>query len=308
MKMRELHQRALDAARRFFLAEAELLELIQRIDACKGFRELGHASLFSYAVGELRLSASTALNLINVARKAVQVPALKTQMEWIEKAKSLPTRKLEKEIARVAPGAECPERIRYVSESRMSLNVTLDEKTMGAIKRVQDLESQKRGRAVTLEETLQVMSAFYVEKNDPVEKAKRAIEKAGSMEAEAERIAVEEERAAAKTEPIAEDVEHIEAKTGPDYTDVTWHMNPRRRLTPAAVEHQVALRDVGRCTAVDSKGVRCESRRWLQIHHIQPVSLGGRNTAENLTTLCSAHHQMRHGGQMRNDSSRYSKH
>ncbi|MBI2606498.1 MAG: HNH endonuclease [Deltaproteobacteria bacterium] len=310
MKMRELHQRALDAARRFFKAEAELLELIQRIDACKGFTELGHTSLFSYAVGELKLSESTALNLINVARKAVQVPALKTeiqagnlsvckarkivpvlnmqnQVEWIEKAKTLPTRTLEKEIARVAPGVASPERVRYVSESRMSLSLTLDEKTMYAIKRVQDLESQKRGRAVTLEETLAAMSAFYVEKNDPVEKAKRAMAKA--------------ERIATKAEPIV-------AKTRPVYTDVTRQTETRRRPNPAAIEHQVALRDVGQCTEVDSKGARCERRRWLHIHHINPVSMGGQNTTENLTTLCSAHHQMRHGGQMRNDSSRYSKH
>lgn len=113
MKMHELHQHALDAARRFFQAESELLELIQKIDVCKGFRELGHTSLFSYAVGELKLSESVALNLINVARKAVQVPALKkeiqdgrlsvskarkivpvltvqNQSEWIEKAKHFP--------------------------------------------------------------------------------------------------------------------------------------------------------------------------------------------------------------------------
>lgn len=331
MKMRELHQRALDAARRFFKAEAELLELIQRIDACKGFWELGHTSLFSYAVSELKLSESIALNLINVARKAVQIPALKTeielgnlsvckarkivpvltiqnQVEWIEKAKMLPSRALEKEIARVAPGAECPERIRYVSEERVNLSLSLNEKILGIVKRVQDLESQKMGRAVTLEETLAAMSAFYVEKNDPVEKAKRAIMKAERIAVEAERVAAEAVHIDAKAERIAAEAERIAVKTGPDCTDVTRHTDTRRRPIPATIEHEVALRDVGQCTAIDSKGVRCERRRWLHIHHVNPVSMGGQNTTENLTTLCSAHHQMRHGGQMRGNSSRYSKH
>ncbi|MBI2605974.1 MAG: HNH endonuclease [Deltaproteobacteria bacterium] len=40
--------------------------------------------------------------------------------------------------------------------------------------------------------------------------------------------------------------------------------------------------------------MRCEQKRWLQVHHIKPVSLGGGNTLENLTTLCSGHHRMRH--------------
>ncbi|MBI2605973.1 MAG: hypothetical protein HYW49_07820 [Deltaproteobacteria bacterium] len=197
MNIHELHRRALEAARKFFQAEAELLELIQKIDACKGFRDFGHTSLFSYAIGELKLSESVALNLINVARKAVQVPALKAeiemgnlsickarkivpvlnvqnQAEWIEKAKTLPARQLEREIAKVAPSAAFPERVRYATENRLNLSLSVDEKTMQAIRRVQDLECQRKGRPVSLEETLAAMSAFYIEKHDPLEKAKRA--------------------------------------------------------------------------------------------------------------------------------------
>lgn len=35
MDFKELHRRALEAVRKFFWAEAELLELIRKIDACK---------------------------------------------------------------------------------------------------------------------------------------------------------------------------------------------------------------------------------------------------------------------------------
>ncbi|MBI2604956.1 MAG: HNH endonuclease [Deltaproteobacteria bacterium] len=296
MKMQELHQRALEAARKFFQAEAELLDLIQKIDAQKGFRDLGYASLFSYAVDGLKFSESTALNLIGVARKAVQVPALKTeiqagnlsvckarkivpvlnvqnQAEWIEKAKTLPTRTLEREIARVAPAAAFPERVRYATENRLNLSLSVDEKTMHAIRRVQDLECQRQGRPVTLEETLAVMSGCYLEKNDPVEKAKRAVTKTKV------------------------------AKAGPKKTDVTRHTNSaesqgERIPNPAVIEHQLALRDSAQCTAIIRGGGRCPNRRWIHIHHIKPVSLGGRNTLENLTTLCSAHHRMVHAGAM----------
>lgn len=162
----------------------------------------------------------------------------------------------------------------------MSISLTLEEKTMELVKRVQDLESQRLGRAATLEETIAAMSVLYIEKNDPMEKAKRAI---------------------AKTERVT-------AKTGPNCTDVTRHTNTRRHHIPAVVEHKVVLRDGGQCTGIDSKGLRCEQRHWLHIHHVNPVSTGGGNTAENLTTLCSAHHRMSQASQTRNDSSRYSKH
>ncbi|MBI2605860.1 MAG: HNH endonuclease [Deltaproteobacteria bacterium] len=325
MKFHELHRRALEAARKFFQAEAELLDLIQKIDGCKGFRDLGHTSLFSYAVGELKLSESVALNLINVARKAIQIPALKTeiqsgnlsvckarkivsvlnvqnQVEWIEKAKALPTRKLEKEIAKTAPGEAFPERVRYVTETRVNLSFSLDEKTLETIKRVQDLESQRKGRAVTLEETLAAMAAFYVEKNDPVEKAKRVFAKISTSR---------------KTNLIVESSERALENALHDHSDVTvtcGHAGraPKARTLkqhgleqmgrslhfrqpiPAATEHALALRDGGQCTAKNNQGVRCEERRWLHVHHIKHVSKGGSDAIENLTTLCSAHHKMRH--------------
>lgn len=311
MNFHELHQRALEAARKYFQAEAELLDLIQKIDACKGFRNLGHTSLFSCAAGELKLSESTALNLINVARKAVQVPALKTeiqngrlsvcrarkivpvlnvenQAEWIEKAKTLPTRKLEKEIARVAPGEAFAERVRYVTESRVNLSLSLDEKTLATMKRVQDLESQRTGRAVSLEETMAAMAAAYIERNDPVERAKRVSARMGKAATKASRAPVMVQTKAPE-------------KTRPKYADVTRHMNSvktqgYRRTIPASVEHQVTLRDGARCTAVDHRGTPCENGRWTHIHHLKPVSQGGANTLENLTTLCSAHHRMEHEG------------
>lgn len=305
MHIKELHQRALEAAREYFRAEAKLLDLLQKIDACKGFRNFGYTSLFSYAVDGLKLSESTSLNLINVARKAVQVPALKTeieagqlsvckarkivpvlttqnQAEWIEKAKTLPTRKLEREIARVAPGEAFPERIRFVTESRVNLSFSLDEQTLEKIKRVQDLESQRRGRVVTLEETLAAMSALYIERNDTVAKAERALAKNGLGHTDVTR-----QTGSHKIARNAKSVEKLDKQTFGNSLRT-------RQPIPTAVEHEVVLRDAAQCTATNTNGNRCERRRFLHVHHIKPVSLGGENSPENLTTLCSSHHRIYH--------------
>ncbi|MGZ3687872.1 MAG: hypothetical protein ACXVBW_06215, partial [Bdellovibrionota bacterium] len=118
----ELHRQALIAAKEYFKAEAALLDILQKIDACRGFRQLGYPSCFTYAVGALKLSEATAMNFISVARKSKEVPALQAaianaelsvskarkivpvltpenQEEWIEKAKSLPQRELERQVA-----------------------------------------------------------------------------------------------------------------------------------------------------------------------------------------------------------------
>src|SRR5690242_17940114 len=51
---------------------------------------------------------------------------------------------------------------------------------------------------------------------------------------------------------------------------------------------QVALfRDEHRCTI-------CGSEEHLEVHHIQPLSMGGTHATENLTTLCHKHHVEAH--------------
>src|SRR5262249_527268 len=62
----------------------------------------------------------------------------------------------------------------------------------------------------------------------------------------------------------------------------------------AAQKHAVFKRDQGRCTHVDASGRRCNQDRWLHTHHIVHVSQGGNNEPENLTTLCSFHHDLVH--------------
>ncbi|MDO8650228.1 MAG: HNH endonuclease [Candidatus Berkelbacteria bacterium] len=50
---------------------------------------------------------------------------------------------------------------------------------------------------------------------------------------------------------------------------------------------KVIQRDGGKCT-------NCGTQLSLQAHHIIPLSLGGKNVMENLTTLCKDCHQNRH--------------
>jgi hypothetical protein len=63
---------------------------------------------------------------------------------------------------------------------------------------------------------------------------------------------------------------------------------------PAHVRHEVNLRDKRQCQARNADGSICGCRRWTQLHHIILRSEGGKNTPENLITLCSAHHRLWH--------------
>jgi hypothetical protein len=59
-------------------------------------------------------------------------------------------------------------------------------------------------------------------------------------------------------------------------------------------KEKVMVRDQGSCQHQLSPSYRCNQRYWIDIHHIKPRSEGGTDTAENLITLCSGHHRMKH--------------
>lgn len=58
---------------------------------------------------------------------------------------------------------------------------------------------------------------------------------------------------------------------------------------PALARRAVWARDGARCSYLSTTGVRCLSRRFLEVDHVKPRSLGGDDTVANLRLLCRAH-------------------
>jgi hypothetical protein len=278
------------ASTRYKTSEADLIEILQQVDQHRVYLEKGHSSLFAYVVQELGLSESVAYNLISVSRKAREVPELQqglrdgtitlsnarkvapvlnteNQGEWLKKAQDLSHRQLEKEIARVKPETLSLEKVKYVTGSRTQLQVGLSERDLLELRRAQDLLCQARGRSVTLEEVIVTVTQEYLKRQDPVERARRHRVKKGTTSAPA------------------------------SIPSPSKNPKPRREFLPAAVLHEVHFRDQRRCAHVNAQGKRCNQTRWLEIHHIHPVSQGGLNTPDNLITLCSGHHDWTHAQQ-----------
>ncbi len=66
----------------------------------------------------------------------------------------------------------------------------------------------------------------------------------------------------------------------------------RTRYIPAAVRAAVYKRDKGCCSFVSPSGRRCESRRFLELHHEQPYARGGAHTESCLTLRCRLHNDL----------------
>ncbi len=260
----EIHNKAIEIVSRFRRSEADLIDILQKVDEHRVYYRFECKNLHEYTMKVLKLSESIAFNFIVVARKAKEVPELKKAIEsgalsvskarkitpvlnrenqttWLKMAVELPQKKLEQQVAIACPKESVPEKLKFVSEDRLNLQMGISNALNLKLKRAQDLESQRRRKPATLEETLEVLLNTYLQNHDPVQKSET--------------------------------------------------LKNRKNL---AVARQVTLRDRGQCTFTDSQGNKCQDQRWLDIHHVTPKSHGGNDSLANLTTLCSGHHKLMH--------------
>jgi len=282
-KINHIHEKAQSTAKRYLHEEAALIDCLQEVDSYKVFLKKGYASLFEYATKALCLSESIAYSLIAIARKSRQVPELKTEIKkgnltvskaarivsvitkenkemWIEKSKVLPKRKLELEVAKVSPRPQVQERVQAVSGNRFKIQQGIDSKDFDKLKRVQDLLSQKLKKHINREEAIALALDFFLEKNDPVIKAKKQQKKISNTK-----------------------------------TTLLGQSTNTRKPIPSSIKHLVQLRDKGQCVFIHPHTKeRCANRRWIDLHHIVPISKGGSNKVSNLMILCKAHHQWHH--------------
>jgi hypothetical protein len=63
----------------------------------------------------------------------------------------------------------------------------------------------------------------------------------------------------------------------------------RARDASAAVKRAVWVRDLGRCKFIGPTGHRCNERRFVEFHHVDPYALGGKATVENIELRCRRH-------------------
>lgn len=268
----KLHAEARERARDYLRAEARLLEIIMDVDRTRLFAKLGFNSCFQYCVRSLSLSEAVAMNFINVARKANEVPELlaliqtegvsiskarkivpvltcENKDEWLTKVTELTQARLEREVAEVMPETAQVERAKPVKNQKVRLEIYVSAEDFEIIRHAQDLVSRSKGTPADLAATFVAIAESFLQKKDPVAKAERRLSRNRSV---------------------------------------------RRTALPAAVRHAVHRRDGGRCQATRANGERCQSRRFVHLHHVREKSKGGSDSVDNLVTVCASCHRTWH--------------
>jgi hypothetical protein len=258
MNVQALHEKAVKAARNYLTSESDLIEILRDMGKCRGYLELRHASLARYAVDALKLSKNVAYTFCNIADKAHDVPKLyelirngdltisnarrivpiltvENQEKWLTSAVALSNSQLEKALATEFPKLAVNEKASYVTGKRMKLTLGVSEELFQKLKRAQELVSTKQGKSADLEATLEGLLEVFLNREDPVRIAERAMRK----------------KKAKKEQTVLKDEKKQERPFVPVLTEYEKERRAEERI-PAALKHRLTLRDQDQCTTLCS--------------------------------------------------------
>jgi polyhydroxyalkanoate synthesis regulator phasin len=169
----EFDLKAMGLATDYLRTEGLLLTVLIEMRRRKLFAVLNYSGIFDYCERRLNLSRAQAYYFKTVAEKSEEVPEIKQAVaqgeltlsearrivpvltkenhkEWIEKAKRLPQKELEREVTAANPNAHpVKEKIRPVAKEVSELKVPVDPKTEENLTALKDILSQKLGKPAT---------------------------------------------------------------------------------------------------------------------------------------------------------------
>src|SRR6185437_8741939 len=145
----EFDDKATNLAKDYLRTEGTLLTVLIEMRRQKLFAVLNYSGIFDYCERRLNLSRAQAYYFKTVAEKSEEVPEIKQAVEtgeltlsqarrivpvitkenhreWVEKAKALPQKKLEREITTVNSKAHVNEKLRPVAKELSELKVAVD--------------------------------------------------------------------------------------------------------------------------------------------------------------------------------------
>jgi len=236
-----------------------------------------------------KLDAAIASGRLGWTKGRTIAPVLSADSEgaWVEAASAHSVRNLEKMVAHATPGDAPPDptTLRRPETTRLVFEMPAVE-----AEKVRDLIAREQAKAPGDERSTGEVLA---------ELLRRVAHDAAPASTERYQVVLERCPSCQQTAGVRAEVEDAlveEARCDADVVDLTEGGDRYGRLSraiPPRVKRTVLHAHRGEC-AVPS----CDSRLWVDLHHVVPVSAGGTAEAGNLLPLCPAHHRLLHRGRM----------
>jgi len=308
-----LHARILEAHAAYRRSERDLALLLAEMGRERLYLTLGYGSLRDYGEQVLELSPRKTAGLAALGRQLPELPVLDAafcageigwtkarellrvvtpdnEAAWVDRAKSVTSRDLERHVAAARPADE-PGDDPLKGPSRVRLAVEMDAVEAEQVRIV--LAAIRAATGVTREEvddgTLLAQMA---------QRVLHDMETGEAPTCERYRIVLEHCPECGRTTGVDSEVD--DTHLGRALCDgEVMEMRPGRgrghltRTIPPATRRAVLHRDRYRC-----KVPGCTNLLWLDVHHAVERHRGGTHEESNLVCLCGTHHDLTHDGRM----------
>lgn len=229
-------------------------------------------------------------------RELCRVATGATEEVWLEAAKGKTVRQIEELVAGREPG-DVPEDARRAEAERHVLRFEVSGETYALFREACRALTVEMGGGVGEEEVLAAMAAAVLDGGGERDGGRAAYQVAVTM---CERCETTYVNGAGREVPVGEEVTEkvlCDAQVVPTEVVGETHVGDgQERIVVRAsqavapgVRRAVLVRDRHRCRVPG-----CRSSSFLHVHHIRWQCHGGDHTAENLVTLCGAHHAAVH--------------
>ncbi len=266
MSHQKIHNEAVIAAANHRATEMALLNALEQVWRNKSYYKFDCNSLFEYSTKKLKMSEELASIFNKLAKKFTEVPALKTQIASGELSVSKANR-----LVSVITQENALDWFAKAKTTKRNL-----EKEIAKVKpetAIPELAQYKQVGETTL---IKISYAVSEEKYSDIQRAQDLLSQ------KLKRAATIQDVHDQATQLLLEKLDPIKKSC------------PPQSVSKLTIKRQLHQQHGGQCTHIDENGERCSARRHLDIHHIIPKSLGGPDTLENLTLLCSGHHRAHH--------------
>ena len=251
--------------------------------------------------GDLNLSTvASAKTFFRQEKKLGHTYSVAEKKELLLKLENKSVRESIKEFVVISPKAVTQEKRRELTPSLTEIKIPVDQELIQKLDQLKALWSHQNPTMTDLE-LLQKMADLCLKHTDPaqkkvrISKEKNQSEKCAILKQKNESVksrvalyaSLKKNESFSLGSAAAELTDSTsEISEGPVSTN-SLRVSEVDRYIPAQIKREVWIRDQGRCTYPG-----CSSKYFLEYDHIQPVSLHGTSTLENLRLLCRAHNQL----------------
>jgi hypothetical protein len=303
-------------------ATAQLVAHLAELDTRDVYLREGYGSLHAYCCDALGLSDGEAYNRIEVARAARRFPVILDMLaagtvtltavrllaprltsanhrDILASARSRRKSEIEEIVARLSPRPDVPTSLRKlpaprldaiapaeptVSPSSPALDPAISDPVAAAPCVVAAAEPSPVPRAAVTPLSPDRYKLSLTIGGDTLEKLRLAKDTLGHAIPSGDDASVLDRALTVLLADLARKKFAETPKPRP-----TRGSNARTRNVPAAVKRAVWVRDLGRCAFIAATGHRCNERRFVEFHHLDPYALGGEASVDQIELRCRRH-------------------